>query len=66
MKDEMSRTFNCGLGMILIVGADKVNQTMEALKQQGEDKAYIVGSLMPVQELPHRVVVENMDASWAH
>ncbi len=33
---EMYRTFNCGTGMILCIAADKAEQAMTILKQQGE------------------------------
>ncbi|BBN82000.1 phosphoribosylformylglycinamidine cyclo-ligase [Pseudoalteromonas sp. A25] len=38
---EMYRTFNCGVGMILVVPADKLNQSLEILKAQGEDAWHI-------------------------
>lgn len=38
---EMYRTFNCGVGMILVVPADKLEQSLEILKAQGEDAWHI-------------------------
>lgn len=33
---EMYRTFNCGVGMIVVVEQDKVDETIEILTAQGE------------------------------
>ena len=32
----MLTTFNCGVGMLLIVGPDDVEATLESLRSQGE------------------------------
>ncbi len=41
---EMYRTFNCGVGMIIVVGADDVEQSLEILSQAGET-AFLVGEI---------------------
>ncbi|MBD1582448.1 phosphoribosylformylglycinamidine cyclo-ligase [Pseudoalteromonas sp. S16_S37] len=38
---EMYRTFNCGVGMILVVPADKLEQSLEILTAQGENAWHI-------------------------
>ncbi|MBU2135297.1 MAG: phosphoribosylformylglycinamidine cyclo-ligase, partial [Alphaproteobacteria bacterium] len=43
-QEEMRRTFNCGLGMVLIVGADQAPMVLDALLAAGED-AFICGEL---------------------
>jgi len=43
-ESEMRRTFNCGLGMMLIVGAEDAPAVLEALLAAGED-AFICGEL---------------------
>ena len=43
---EMLRTFNCGVGMVLIVKADKVEESKELLKQAGENVIYDLGVLV--------------------
>ena len=43
-QEEMRRTFNCGLGMVLIVGADEAPIVLDALLAAGED-AFICGEL---------------------
>lgn len=35
--DEMLRTFNCGIGMVLIVKKDKVNEAKKLLQETGEE-----------------------------
>ena len=34
-EQEMLRTFNCGIGMILVVSEPEVQDTLEALQDQG-------------------------------
>ena len=48
---EMYRTFNCGVGMIIVVPADKVAQSIDILKNNGEN-AWHIGSIadLPVGE----------------
>ena len=41
---EMRRTFNCGVGMVLIVAAEDGPDVLEALLTSGED-AFICGEL---------------------
>ena len=41
---EMRRTFNCGIGMVLVVGKNNVDEIIDLLKNCGED-AYIIGEL---------------------
>ena len=43
-RAEMYRTFNCGVGMILVVDADDAEQTIAHLIEQGET-AFIVGEI---------------------
>jgi phosphoribosylformylglycinamidine cyclo-ligase len=42
--NEMWRTFNCGLGMIMCVSAEHSQQAMELLVKQGE-QAFIIGQI---------------------
>jgi phosphoribosylaminoimidazole (AIR) synthetase len=41
---ELRRTFNCGVGLVLIVGADELPDVLEGLVRAGED-AFVVGEL---------------------
>ena len=40
-EHEMYRTFNCGVGMIIVVPADKLAQSIEVLTAQGENAWHI-------------------------
>ena len=42
---EMRRTFNCGIGMILIVSPEDLGPTLEGLLSAGED-AFVCGELV--------------------
>mgnify|MGYP003112098497 CR=1 FL=1 len=41
---EMYRTFNCGVGMIVALPADKVDSALELLNAEGE-KAWLIGNI---------------------
>ena len=41
---EMARTFNCGIGMVVIAGAEDAGALVEALNKSGED-ARIIGEI---------------------
>ncbi len=54
---EMWRTFNCGIGMVLIVARDEVKATLDLFAAQGTD-AYEIGSIVERAEGgPQTVVV---------
>ena len=42
--DEMWRTFNCGIGMLVCVSAEHAQQALEFLAQQGE-QAFLIGQI---------------------
>ncbi|XP_063846345.1 trifunctional purine biosynthetic protein adenosine-3-like isoform X2 [Scylla paramamosain] len=57
-SEEMARTFNCGLGMVLVVAADKV---MEVISLIPGGEARQVGQLVPRKEGMPQVVVEELE-----
>ncbi len=51
-REEMYRTFNCGVGMILVVPADHVNQTLDLCQQQGEQAWHLGDVIEHSQKTP--------------
>jgi len=43
-RDEMYRTFNCGIGMILVVAQENVEQAIQHLNAAGE-QAFLIGDI---------------------
>jgi phosphoribosylamine--glycine ligase/phosphoribosylformylglycinamidine cyclo-ligase len=60
---EMARTFNCGIGMILIVDASEVEAVKSTLTSQG-DEYHIIGHLHNLSENSTRVVLNELETSW--
>jgi phosphoribosylformylglycinamidine cyclo-ligase len=48
---EMYRTFNCGIGMVLVVAADDADKTLEILHTKGEP-AMLIGEVIPATGSP--------------
>ncbi len=48
---EMYRTFNCGIGMVLVVDARDADTTLEVLRAQGE-AAMLIGEVIPATGIP--------------
>jgi phosphoribosylamine--glycine ligase/phosphoribosylformylglycinamidine cyclo-ligase len=42
---EMARTFNCGVGMIIVVAKEKVEAALESLRTNGEEGAFVIGQV---------------------
>ena len=59
---EMLRTFNCGIGMIVIVSHEHGNAVSAAFEAAGEMVTYI-GVIEPRKD-GEQVIVENMDGLW--
>ena len=57
---ELARTFNCGIGMIAIVSADRCD---EALKLLDGTDARAIGSVVKAAG-EHRVEIANVGTSW--
>jgi phosphoribosylformylglycinamidine cyclo-ligase len=56
-RTEMHRTFNCGVGMVLVVAKKDANATIERLKEHGVE-AYEIGAIVERKEgEPQAVVV---------
>ncbi|WVQ96266.1 phosphoribosylamine-glycine ligase [Kwoniella sp. CBS 9459] len=42
---EMVRTFNCGVGMVIVVAQEKVDQALQSLKDNGE-QGWVIGEVV--------------------
>ncbi|BEJ15832.1 hypothetical protein CspHIS471_0504370 [Cutaneotrichosporon sp. HIS471] len=42
---EMARTFNCGVGMVIIVGRDQLDAALKSLRESGEPDAFVMGEV---------------------
>jgi phosphoribosylformylglycinamidine cyclo-ligase len=54
--NEMYRTFNCGIGMVLCIAAVDVNQTLKLLHDAGEE-AFLLGSIEHATEEAPSVII---------
>lgn len=43
---EMARTFNCGIGMVLVVAEDKVGDALQALALAGQKEVHTIGEVV--------------------
>ena len=55
---EMYRTFNCGVGMIIVVPADAVAQSIEILTAHGEN-AWHIGEIADLQAGQEQVIINK-------
>jgi phosphoribosylformylglycinamidine cyclo-ligase len=55
-EDEMHRVFNCGIGMVIVVGAEHAAQASEFLTDAGEN-VWTIGRIEKNSEGPETVVV---------
>lgn len=60
---EMSRTFNCGIGMVLITGVESASTTCRILRDHGET-ASVIGEVTTLNEAP-RVRISDLDKAFA-
>ncbi|KAJ1961484.1 Bifunctional purine biosynthetic protein ade1 [Dipsacomyces acuminosporus] len=62
--EEMARTFNCGIGMVLVVAKENAAEVVNSLNASGES-AYVIGKLTAAAGASEaeRVVVKNT-SSW--
>ena len=51
----MYRTFNCGVGMVIVVPADKIEQSIEILTAHGEN-AWHIGAINDKAEGEEQVI----------
>ena len=42
---EMARTFNCGVGMVVVVAEEKVEKALQSIKDGGEQGVFVIGKI---------------------
>ncbi len=62
-RPEMARTFNCGIGMIAVVAADKVSSVTTALTGAGE-RVHVIGRIVKRPAGNDGTIVLNMESVW--
>ncbi len=61
--DEMAQTFNCGIGMVVVVDPDRIGAVTEALGDAGEE-VYQIGRVRAAEGGEPVVVIDNKEAAW--
>jgi phosphoribosylformylglycinamidine cyclo-ligase len=61
-RAELARTFNAGLGLVLVVDPDKLADVRSALESLGET-VFEVGRIEPGAG-PPRVLLDGVEAAW--
>ncbi|XP_041115821.1 trifunctional purine biosynthetic protein adenosine-3-like [Polyodon spathula] len=57
-EEEMGRTFNCGLGSVLVVGCEAADEVLRELKNHEE--AWVIGTVTLQQPGGERVLIRNL------
>lgn len=63
-SSEMIRTFNCGIGMILIVDEANIGAALSILDACGET-AWVIGDVLSSEDETDLVQIEALDTLWA-
>ncbi|KAJ3113106.1 hypothetical protein HDU96_003781 [Phlyctochytrium bullatum] len=62
---ELARTFNMGIGMVIVVAQEHVEKVTEAIVKEGGDRAVRLGKVIRVDgSEAERVKMLNMEAAW--
>jgi len=61
--EDLARTFNCGIGMVVIVAAEKADDALRILSEGGES-VYRIGEVQPAIGDVDRVVIDGVDTAW--
>jgi phosphoribosylformylglycinamidine cyclo-ligase len=60
---ELARTFNCGIGMVVVCAPDRAEEAARALGQAGE-AVFTIGAIEALTGDAPRVVIEAMESQW--
>jgi len=61
--NDLARTFNCGIGMVVITAPDKADEAQRILSEAGE-AVYRIGEVQPAIGDVERVVIDGVDTAW--
>ena len=61
--EEMTRTFNCGIGLVLVVAPERAETLAEMLRQAGE-QVFEIGRIEAQSGGERAVHIENAEAAW--
>lgn len=62
-NDDMARTLNCGIGMVVVCAPEHADALTSTLKAQGET-VYTIGAIEKRNVSDSQIILENMDTSW--
>jgi len=60
---EMARTFNCGIGMVVIVASQSADSVRSVLESEGET-VFQLGAVIESAEDTPEVVIEGLEDAW--
>lgn len=60
---EMATTFNCGIGMVLVIAQEDVDEVIRTLKDLHEEPL-VIGELAPHTDCDDQVQIEGAESSW--
>ena len=60
---ELATTFNCGLGMVVVVPAERAGEAENMLSAAGET-VYRIGELVPREDAGAQVIISGLEETW--
>lgn len=61
--EEMTRTFNCGIGMLMVIKQNRLKHLKNVLSAHGET-VYHIGEIIPSDRAKESVRVDNLETAW--
>jgi phosphoribosylformylglycinamidine cyclo-ligase len=62
-SDEMNRTFNCGVGMVCVIAADRVDHLRNIFEKTGE-RVFTIGKVVNISGNTPTVQISNPETQW--
>ena len=62
--EDILKTFNLGIGMVLIVEKENVDKVLKNLEESGEKDAVVIGELVERKQGEPGCVVNNIDGLY--